>query len=504
LTNYSRYILDFISNHDSQKKEVFKYFLDTLYIRYPTILINSIKHNNGKAWSDIIEIVQDLMTIIRGVLDKIKKGSHLSVYRNDLKDIASKWEKLRDNFQLEENFEDVEKDVVGDKNFHSIFESIYAVLFDENESLVSDLIDSYLYRGVSRLSSGIDGVYGSTQMYYRPDEIRHFIKSNNEGTSQYVYQIPLPLIENKIIRFNSKTKKIFVNNTQLNLLKSDNIFYYRYICILTAAIQKDWNIVKLVSENFLKKFGRSHEDENIIEEVKFLRNLSLRYDLSYQLALHGFTDSLYFRFFSAINSIDELLNQAIDKNNGNPRVMLSRFSFQIEKYVYAKKYEATYNKINDELNSSEIYDVLIQEFNQSQKLKIIEDNFNGHTFKDYLFLMYYKCLLTFYLYCINSNNSNTNKGHHFDNKKAQDHLDQLKLYHSRINQENRYFGTKFIIEAVDQFLLNKPYSLQKLETPCKNLPKHSFLRRFVSRPIKDMVEELESGNYQNQDFGSII
>ena len=473
ITNYTRYLLDFITNKDGIKKEISGYFHDVLYVRYPTVLINNIKHQEN-SWEVKSSIEKELMPIIKGVINKLDNPSITKQsYNEELKEIAEKWEKLRDNFLIEENFEDVEEQVDVD------ISAIYRLVFEDSEQLLNDLVDSYLYQKIRRLAKGFNAIL--TPINNGSSETGYFIRSTHQGTSQYVYQIPSKFRNDGLIIKENNTVKI--ETSTLDEYKLNEKIYYKYACILFACIQKDWEIVKTVSSDFIEKY-ESSSNIDLIEEAYYFCHLSMRFDLFYQLSKYGFSKNIRFDFVDCVNKIDNHLNSAIKLNKNNPRLQLSDLSFALEKMVFQFKWREFYGESMPNIDE-DYYSKLLDEFKEGHFLKKIQDNFNKHYFKDNLYLMYYKVLLSFYLFC--KTNKCKDQKETLPEEKVKDYSENLKARYNDLANENQYSGTKFIIDATSQ-LLNEKYDLAELELSCKNLPKFSFLRRFIARPVKDYIE----------------
>lgn len=492
LTNLTRYLLDFVSDKDDITKELTTYFNDVLYIRYPTFLINEIQNLQGtKNWKVRKLIKHELLPIIRSVLRKLQNKQKRLNIEPDLNLIARKWKELRDNFLIEENIEDFQLQ----KTENEIdFKAVYEIIFKDNERILDDFVDSYLYLKLENLSKGFKGQIKSFEKYKANGETRMFLKSDDSFTSQYVFQIPEIFLENKIITFSNESL-IKIQKSRLALFRKSDRINYKFACILFAAVQKDWEIVKSISISFLKTYSEDPNcSKSLIEEIGYIYHLSLRYSLSDKVARYGFENLVHFDFFGYIDRINKELEKAIKLNENNPRLLLSQLSFKLEKYVLIDNYSKNYDG-NKEIASTKeaLFDGLQLEFTKSNFLENVEENFGLHCFSDNLFQMYYKVLLCFKIHCFIRDQNETTQ----DEEKSTELLGSLISINNKLNSAKLYNGTKFIIEATKQILHISKYDVNILENSCKDLPTHSFLRRFIARPFKNLVERLEKVNLES-------
>ncbi len=468
---------------EGPEHEISNYFKDIIYVRYPSSMMRESKHSLDETQIENL-IKNDLISVIDRMESKIKNSG--GSIKSDLDSLSERRNELRDNFFIEENILDVEEinpisDVDVFKYISEIgFTNIYKTLLRNNKELVNEVVDLFLKANINRFSNIFKGEVKYSLMY-KSNTVRYFIKSTTTNTSKYVFQIPHDFVDLKIIEL--KEGKVFTfNKDKLLNLHSDNIELYLYTCLLISSILKDWNIAESVASKLIDLIDSNPNYEGILEESKYLLHLALRSNLFKKLNTLGFNHK---EVFLITKEIEDQLIDAKNSNENNPRLRLSEYSFQLEKSIVNLNRSKFNAKNYSNLGNSLIANInfLVDEVNNGPFIKQFNENFSNHCFGNNLFYMYYKIMLSTYLFCKTNTLLNNINFKRAKIVKLRRELKQKLKEMAESGDTDKHLIGNFILLAVSLTLKISDKNEDKLLKLYSNINTKSFLKGYLFNHI---------------------
>jgi len=483
LTVYTKYIVDYFEKRN-RNIELLNYLEDILYVRYPTVLINTINIEKSYWNKTRNDINNKLIPVISSAINQIKYGRKLKNISKQLEYISEEWGELRKAFIVHEHIEDLKElsetkeeikklepaEIKSIKSIKKIgFDSIHRFLFDSSHQRISDLVNNYIGANSERFVAEFRGEskFGKP---YKKEGLRWFIRSLTKGQSQFVFQLPIDM-QSWISFENEKLNEL----RKIEDLRKESPYYYKYICILYSCISRDWHIVLPIANAILQQPESSNN--NLREEILYVQSLAMRFVLCKDICSRGWKRV---QLNDEITTIHLKINDALSLNADNVRIKLSEFSFRLETFVYrCHKIHDLHENYN--WNDDVDYKYLIEEYNSGSLLNELEDNIDHHVFGDNLYLMYYKVLLSFYVF---TKYANMLPGSEletiFVNEQKDEYVKILEELNGKI--KGHHLVADFLIEICkdeNRLFENVIEYRQKMETMDTN----TFIKRFVLMPV---------------------
>lgn len=522
LINYFEYIDQF----DNKRADSLR---DVLYVRFPTLLANQIDNSLmthlGGELSQLLKLIDDLFFSMNQnenycLKNQQEKTNAAATYdeaievrdSQKLKEISTKWNLFRDNLLYEKNIIQVEELNKSDEGksqnplLNSIkdigYEHFYATIKNINENLIDELIDFYLKTNAYQLNYELKAILSSIECQTK-GYVRYLIKSIKKNTCQNVFQVPKQYIKEKIIEKQEGTKDIYTLNVDVlfELKKTEQRYLYTYTCAILSALIKDWTTVELVCEKFIEDYSDSSNEEIklFLEEVYYIIHLSKRNNLFKKRSLTTQGEN---SLESSLKDVLSPLNKAKELNERNPRLKLSQISFDMEKAILLIEKNDLANKDSEHLKMEipEYKNIYEKEFiNSDFNLGDNKDFINKHPFKNNLISMYYKVLLSFFIYNVTSLRYGE-----FEEKKLKQqalvYFENLKMIVESQHEEFRTGDnelhlrrpvTAFVMEFMKQYKENS-FDKERLRLLSKTLPKNTFFKRFIYKNLGNVSSILKS------------
>lgn len=252
--------------------------------------------------------------------------------------------------------------------------------------------------------------------------------------------------------------------------------------MLISSILKDWNIAESVASKLIDLIDSNPNYEGILEESKYLLHLALRSNLFKKLNTLGFNHK---EVFLITKEIEDQLIDAKNSNENNPRLRLSEYSFQLEKSIVNLNRSKFNAKNYSNLGNSLIANInfLVDEVNNGPFIKQFNENFSNHCFGNNLFYMYYKIMLSTYLFCktnILLNNINFKRAKIV---KLRRELKQKLKEMAESGDTDKHLIGNFILLAVSLTLKISDKNEDKLLKLYSNINTKSFLKGYLFNHI---------------------
>lgn len=490
LTVYTKYFFNYFEKRN-QHIELLTFLEDILYVRYPTVLINTIKKEKNY-WQGIKDDVNNkLIPVISSALNQLKYGRKVGDLKKQLDYISDEWEKLRKDFIVQEHLEDLEdlKNTLNNKSIQNIdFTEIHQSLFEEASKRIDKLVDHYLEANSDRFKKEFVGEIKQGEKLNKRDN-RWFIRSEYERHTKFIFQYPKEIQEYISIE-NGKITKI----PDFKELKSTNKNHYNYVCVLFSSILKDWNVVLPIAESLSS--NEKDLNANLKEEIFLMLSIAMRYALCRDICAKGWKKV---KLNSRLDDILDKSKKAINSNKNNLRIQLSLFSLKLESFVYRCHKSKDLSQKFD-FCDNEDFNYLMDEFNHNNWIS--KQYFKNHIFSNHLYHMYYKVLLSFYIFIVYARlvdyhtSISTPK---FNEEKKAHIILRLKELDETINSNKHHILSQLLISICEKKKRTNK-DIAEWKEQLKKLDANSFIKRFILLPVLAQFESRNMGFAERAKF----
>ena len=519
LNIFSKSIIDFFENTVQMGNRIANDFRDIIYVRYPTLLINQIKHTwkggeDNKNDNDLCRLVGDYFKELNKSNDYLEGAALKEQDRKKLSEIKDQWTDLRENLMLEENIEDVQERESANYNltkkdkrlFDSLntigFDNLYSTVRNLNEEIIDEVLKNYLVINAESLSNNFKAKILSIEKDGLGKK-RYLLSSSKKGTCQNVFQIPEDFFNEQLLIKTTEDHIYNFNAKKLKSIKSDN-YLLLYLRILCSALLRDWTIVEIVTRRYLKEYSDVPVNTHLLEEVNYLNHLANRHDL---YTFKSVTKLKYSEdgLDKELNNIDKLLGKAIRLNGKNPRLKLCKTTFIFEKAVFRiashpdtiPSFEAAIQEVDD-----------FKSFYQSEYLEQSffknNGNFEDYPFRNNLLSMYYKILLAFYIYSKTTFSESGAVPSEKLEQYAKVYCDELsKIVAVEKEKDSDYLEKRLLtnyILLLSQQLIAGKYNYEQLREGSSRMKKATFFGRFILGSSLKYVKDRQSGSRNPLDY----
>ncbi len=519
LNIFSKSIIDFFENTVQMGNRIANDFRDIIYVRYPTLLINQIKHTwkgggDNKNHNDFCRLVGDYFKELNRSSDYLEGAALKEQDHKKLSEIKDQWIELRQNLMLAENIEDVQERESGDSNltkkdkrlFDSLntigFDNLYSTVRNLNEEIIDEVLKNYLVINAESLCHNFKAKILSIEKDGLGEK-RYLLSSSKKGTCQNVFQIPEGFFKAQLLTKTAENHIYSFDAKKLKSIKSDN-YLLLYLRILCSALLRDWTIVEIVTRRYLKEYSDVPANTHLLEEVNYLNHLANRH------GLYTFKSVTKLKYSEdgldhELNYIDNLLEEAIKLNGKNPRLKLCKTIFIFEKAVFRvashsegiSSFEVALEKVDD-FKSFYQAEYLEQSFYKNN------GNFEDYPFRNNLLSMYYKTLLTFYIYSKTTFSELGALPLEKLEQQARVYCEELrKIVAAEKEKDSDYLEMRLLtnyILLLSQQLISGKYHHERLQEASSHLKKATFFGRFILGSSLKYIKDRQSGSRNLRDY----
>jgi len=433
-----------------------------------------------------------LIPVISSALNQLKYGRKAGDIKKQLDFISDEWEELRKDFIVQEHLENLEelKNAPDKKSIKNIdFTEVHKSLFEKTSKRIDALVDHYLEANSERFMKEFVGEIKPGKRLKKPGN-RWFIKSEFYRHTKFIFQYPEE-IQQYITIENGKITKI-PNLEQLKLTNKD---HYNYLCVLFSSILKDWNVVLPIAKSLSNEVNLNID---LKEEIFLMLSIAMRYALCRDICARGWERV---KLNNRLNYILDKNKKALNLNKDNLRTQLSLLSFKLESFIYYCHKSKALSEKFDFFDDPD-FNYLISEFNHNNWIIDFKEQFKNHIYRNHLYHMYYKVLLSFYIFIIYARLIDYNTSlstHKFSEEKKEYIILRLNELDKTINSNKHHVLPQLLISICEnKKRTNK--DIAEWKEHMKKLDTNSFIKRFILFPVLSQLKTRNMGFSQIAKF----